>query len=386
MFPVTQNRMYTDLELISQKDRCRNIFTGYLRQYGLGIKDGQENESAVAAREKIADVLQRVSAAQVPRSIVEECIDLGDNLLCAFHATVEGIRAVVDKCNAKTAVGLYKIFAVLGRPLVQNACLELKLNSADAALAGPLQSTVDLAVVLESATVSELTVQQAAQSVHALSQLSETASRTFRQTNKEPIERSIWAVLKFSGAVQAMAHHRLDQYVNALLDNVEHENLGQLTKHITESFEGTPSVGQEKDMAATFLETACAPLQKVLDAKKIGSDGDCLVASAAVHALTTLPKEVAAWEVVFSTIATADLTPQQRSIQLAPALCHFSGAGCRWESHTTFIDKMLRPVPCGCHQLGECIFGIVSYPQTATAYDLYLYYCIHSILYLLEVS
>ena len=57
--------------------------------------------------------------------------------------------------------------------------MELKSSSTDSTLAQPLQTVIDLSVVLESAEVSGFVVTHAEECAYALFKIVSTASRTF---------------------------------------------------------------------------------------------------------------------------------------------------------------------------------------------------------------
>ena len=64
--------------------------------------------------------------------------------------------------------------------------------------------------------------------------------------------------------------------------------------------------------------------------------------------------ECTAWETLFATVHAPSMTPAERSVSIAPALCHWSSKPFRWPSHEVFINDMLKPVPRCRHQLGRC--------------------------------
>ena len=315
-----------------------------------------ETEAGKTAKAKLRDCLSEIADARVPQSIADQAGDLAENLLGASDATVEGIRAIVDKCHVKKATGLYKIFTALGKPLIQSACVELKSSSTDSTLAQPLQTVIDLSVVLESAEVSGVVVTRAEECAYALFKIVSTASRTFRDNNREQLDRGLNALIKCAGSMATACFQRLDLCINQMLHDVESEDFNAITVHIVTTYEGSDKVGQEEqDTAAKFAESMCLTLLKTLELNKVGTNEDLTAARKATTELQNFSKECGAWEVVLSAIANSTLQPRERSEKIAPALCHFNEVGYRWSSHEQFLKQQLQPVPRGRNQLGGCL-------------------------------
>lgn len=158
---------------------------------GKEVKD-KATKGLAAARKRLSDCLEWIGNSRLPKPCVEQCQNLY-RLTNAAECDSDLLRKMLNFCPNRGAVGLYKIFAALGKVILAEAAAQLEGHSNDQALTSAINNIIDMGPVLENCHSTDSLLESALRVVACFSAVA-GGSRFLKEKHHHALKRTSMAV------------------------------------------------------------------------------------------------------------------------------------------------------------------------------------------------